>query len=224
MNTRRLRLHGVGALLLAVAIAATACGGERDDGADRVALPTTTAPAAATSAAPRLTVSGSLIRPHDILRDPPEGAWARFTSGSPGETSAAYVVVTNEGGIADRLVGALVEAGTAPTVELHRTVRVGDTVRMEQVTGWEVPAHGGKLTMEPDGNHVMLLNLPGALVTGSHFPLTLMFEKSGAIVVEVEVRAAVRPSMGPAGMDLGCPCDPGGSGDPGALPGLVSGQ
>lgn len=218
MMTRPTRLHGAVVLLLALsAIATTACG---SDGAGRVALPTTTATAVATNVPPHLTVSGSLIRPHDILRDPPEGAWAHFTSGNPGETSAVYIVVTNDGGTADRLVAASVDAGVAGAAELRRTVKVGDTMKLESVTGWDVAANGGKLTMEPGGNHIMLLNLPVALATGFHFPLTLKFEKAGTIVVDVEVRAAARPSMGPAGMDRGCPCGPG---DPSATPGLVAG-
>lgn len=190
--TRSTRCRGAVTLLLALsATAATACG---SDGAGRVALPAApaaTATASATIAAPHIVVSGSLVEIHDLRRDPAEvSAWAHTTPGNPGDTSGAYVVVTNKGGAVDRLVAASVGAGVARTVEMYGTVRVGDTLTVVPVTGWDVAANGGKLTLEPGGNHLVLLNLPAALVAGTRFPLTLKFEKAGAVVVDVEVRAA----------------------------------
>jgi len=140
------------------------------------------------------------------------GVWARSTPGNPNENSAVYAVIANEGGVADHVISASVDVSIAKTVETHRTVKVGDTMKMEPVAGWDVPANG-KLTLEPGGNHIMLLSLPTALKAGTKFPLTLKFEKAGAIVVDVEVRNATGGSMSP-----GSTGTPGAMGTPAAMP------
>lgn len=188
MKTQSTWRRGLVALLAAGAVlGTTACGG---DEAVPVATPAATATATAAAAAspnstaPKISVAG---------------AWARSTPGNPNETSAVYAVITNEGGVADHVISASVDVSIAMTVETHRTVKVGATMKMEPVAGWDVPANG-KLTLEPGGNHIMLLNVPTALKAGTKFPLTLKFEKAGSVVVEVEVRTATGESMAPAGM------------------------
>lgn len=142
------------------------------------------------------------------------GAWARSTPGNPNENSAVYAVIANDGGVGDHVISASVDVSIAKTVETHRTVKVGDTMKMEPVAGWDVPANG-KLTLEPGGNHIMLLNVPTALKVGTKFPLTLKLEKAGTIVVDVEVRTATGESMAPSGMGT-----PGGMGAPSATPAM----
>ena len=57
---------------------------------------------------------------------------------------------------------------------------------MRRVDAVDVPA-GGEAALEPGGDHLMLFGLKSGLETGSGFPLTLLFEKAGAVTVEVRV-------------------------------------
>ena len=82
-------------------------------------------------------------------------------------------------------------------VDADRTVRVGDQMKMEPVTGYDI-APGATLTLEPGGNHIMLLNLPAAMKAGTKIPVTLRFERAPAMTVEFEVRDATGASMTPA--------------------------
>jgi len=116
-------------------------------------------------------------------------AWARATPGNPDENSAAYAVIRNTGSEADRLVGASVEASVARTAEIHQTVREGDSMRMEQVEGWEIPA-GGSLELMPGANHVMLMMLAAQFVPGEVITVTLEFERAGFVDVQVPIKMA----------------------------------
>ena len=60
-------------------------------------------------------------------------------------------------------------------------------MKMQQVMSVEIPA-GGEVKFEPMGYHVMLLNLKQQAKAGEHFPLTLIFEKAGALEVDVVVQ------------------------------------
>lgn len=110
-------------------------------------------------------------------------------SGSASEprmgVSAAYMTLTNRGGIADWLVSA--RCDVAGVVELHESVREGNVVRMRPVPRIEVPA-GGQVTLAPGGLHVMLMELKQELKPGAKVPLVLRFERSGEIGVEAIVR------------------------------------
>jgi hypothetical protein len=60
---------------------------------------------------------------------------------------------------------------------------------MQQVPTVEIPAGGG-VTFAPMAYHVMLLELKdrSLLSDGKRFPLTMHFEKSGDVTVEVTVQ------------------------------------
>lgn len=60
-------------------------------------------------------------------------------------------------------------------------------MQMREVGSIELPA-GEAIALEPGGLHVMLLDLPEPLETGSTFDLTLDFETAPDMVVSVEVR------------------------------------
>jgi copper(I)-binding protein len=112
--------------------------------------------------------------------------YARATP--PGARSGGiYLVVENGGKQSDRLVGAASPA--ARIVEIHEMKMEGSLMRMRPVAGVDVPA-GGKATLAPGGYHVMLSELQAPLVAGTTVPLTLRFEKAGAIDVTVDVEAA----------------------------------
>jgi copper(I)-binding protein len=100
---------------------------------------------------------------------------------------AAYMVLKNKGNEADRLLSA--ETRAAEAVELHESfMDENDVMKMRPVEGGaiEVPA-GGQVELKPGGLHIMLINLAEPLETGTTSPMTLTFEKSGKIEVEVAV-------------------------------------
>ena len=99
-------------------------------------------------------------------------------------TGAAYFVVHNSGTDGDTLVS--VSSPVANKAEMHTHVMFGEVMKMQQVDSVAVPA-GGAATFAPGGNHVMLFGLNKPLVAGESFPLTLTFEKAGAVEVEVKV-------------------------------------
>ena len=52
----------------------------------------------------------------------------------------------------------------------------------------EIPP-GGEAKLAPRGTHVMLMGLKAPLVAGKSFPLTLEFERAGAVEVEAKIQA-----------------------------------
>lgn len=102
-------------------------------------------------------------------------------------TVAAYFIIHNTGSSADRLVS--VDTPIADKAELHQHVMQGDLMKMQPVASVDVPA-GGTVTFAPMAYHVMMVGLKdrSLLQDGKHFPLTLHFEKAGAVPVEVNVQ------------------------------------
>ena len=109
-------------------------------------------------------------------------------------TVAAYFVINNQGKTADRLLG--VDTPIAGEAQLHEHVMQGDMMKMQHVPSVEVPA-GGEVTFAPMAYHVMLLGLKdrSLLVDGKRFPMTLHFEKSGDVTVEVAVQKQAPDTM-----------------------------
>lgn len=111
-------------------------------------------------------------------------AWARPTS-PIATVGAAYMTITNHGMATDRLLGA--SSPVAAEVQLHGTTNDNGVMRMRPVEHLEIAAHGSA-TMDPGGMHFMLIQLAAPLVAGSHFPLTLKFERAGDITVDIVVQ------------------------------------
>ncbi|MFM9485047.1 copper chaperone PCu(A)C [Pseudomonas monachiensis] len=109
-------------------------------------------------------------------------------------TVAAYFVIDNQGQTADRLLS--VDTPIAGEAQLHEHVMQGDMMKMQHVPSVEVPA-GGEVTFAPMAYHVMLLNLKdrSLLTDGKRFPMTLHFEKSGDVTVEVAVQKQAPDAM-----------------------------
>jgi copper(I)-binding protein len=114
-----------------------------------------------------------------------EQPWTR--AAIQGGTGGVFLTIRNAGTAPDRLVSA---SSPLPRVtELHTTLRDGDVMRMQQVQSIEVPA-GGSVALQPGGLHLMLIGLSAPLRPGESVPVTLTFEKAGAITVSVPVQAA----------------------------------
>jgi copper(I)-binding protein len=97
---------------------------------------------------------------------------------------AAYFVISNKGAAPDTLVSA--SSPIADKAELHTHVMLGEVMSMQKVDSVGI-AEGGEAVFAPGGNHVMLFGLKQPLVAGESFPLTLVFEKAGAVEVQVKV-------------------------------------
>lgn len=112
--------------------------------------------------------------------------WAR-PSPMMAEMGAVYMVIVNNGNEADALVE--VTSSIAKTVEIHQTVQEGDVMKMQPVPGQrlEIPAHG-TVELKPGGYHIMLIGLEHPLQPGENITLTLRFEQSGEMTIEVPVR------------------------------------
>ena len=140
---------------------------------------------------PRLLVLAALLAPTVLfahgfhkgdmsVRHP----WTRATP--PGASVAAgYLEIRNGAGEPDRLVGAA--TALAERVELHVLVREGSVVKMREVKSLDIPG-GERLLLAPRGSHLMLVNIKRPFAAGERIPLTLRFEKSGALEVELEVQ------------------------------------
>ena len=102
-------------------------------------------------------------------------------------TVAAYFVIHNTGSTTDRLLSA--DTPIAGGAELHQHVMQGDLMKMQPVTD-VVVAPGATVTFGPMAYHVMLVDITdrSLLQDGKRFPMTLHFEKAGAVPVEVNVQ------------------------------------
>ncbi len=102
---------------------------------------------------------------------------------------AGYLKLANKGPV-DRLVAA--SSPAAGTVEIHSMSMEGDVMKMRQVDAIEL-ATGQTVELKPGGYHLMLMGLKAPLKVGDKFPLTLKFEKSGEVVVRVNVEEPKQP-------------------------------
>lgn len=103
-------------------------------------------------------------------------------------TSAAYLTIRNDGGETDRLLEA--SSPAADRVGLHVSLMEGGTMRMRPVDRLDIPP-GETVAMTPGaGLHLMMEGLHEPLREGASVPLTLTFERAGAVQVAAEV---VRP-------------------------------
>ena len=108
---------------------------------------------------------------------------------APGaRTGAVYLrLIRNPGKSADRLVSATTPI--AARVELHNSsIDATGVMRMREIDAIEVPASTDVSIRHGGGLHLMLIDLQAPLKNGDRFPLTLRFERSGAVEVKVWVQ------------------------------------
>ncbi|GCD98263.1 copper chaperone PCu(A)C [Embleya hyalina] len=111
---------------------------------------------------------------------------------SSGDVAAGYLIVQNDGDTADRLLS--VASPLSGEVMLHRTS--GNS--MQHVPGLDVPAHG-KGVLARGGNHIMFMNPNKSVKKGDTVPLTLTFQHTGPVTVQVPVLGVTeRPGDAPA--------------------------
>jgi hypothetical protein len=108
--------------------------------------------------------------------------------------AAYFAALANTGSNPDRLLGATTPV--AARVELHTmAVDAQGVMRMREIDGIALAPHA-RIEMGPgSGMHLMLVGLKEPLKDGSSFPMTLRFERAGAVEVTVVVEAS-NPSAG----------------------------
>lgn len=121
---------------------------------------------------------------------------AKSTSG------AAFMVVMNHSGADDRLIGA--SSDVADKVELHsHTSDDNGVMRMGEIEGGVAIAADDMHAFKRGGDHLMFMGLKGPLEQGAMVPVTLEFEKAGAVEIEVMVDQDRKPNHGKMEHDHG---------------------
>lgn len=113
---------------------------------------------------------------------------------STAKTGAAFISLMNMSGVDDRLIDAA--SPVAKRVELHTHKETDGVMQMIHVKEGFPVAAGDMLMMERGSNHVMFMGLNGALEQGAMVPVTLTFEKAGAIEIMVPVDLERKPAKG----------------------------
>lgn len=109
------------------------------------------------------------------------------------DVAAAYGVITCHCDTTDRLVS--VAVGGAAKSELHATTSGDDgVVAMRRLDDGIAIDPGTPLVLEPGGLHIMITGLEERPMAGDRIPVTLVFEKAGA--VDVVFPVAARPAAG----------------------------
>lgn len=149
----RIRPFAAAAFLAAAAVALTGC---------TPSTTTATPDPAAASAAESVTV---------------ENAWVKAADSG---MSAAFGEINNAGEVDVTIVSVASPASTA--LELHETVEneTGEMTMRQKGGGFTI-APGETLTLEPGGDHIMLMDLPEPVVAGDEVSLTLTFSDDSTL-------------------------------------------
>ena len=112
--------------------------------------------------------------------------WARASSHPvPSNIAGAFLGITNKGPGDDRLISA--RSTAAESIELYGIKVVGPDIEMRPMqAGLAVPA-GLTMTLKPRGYHLLLRDVSAPLQKGTTVPITLTFEKAGALTVDFAV-------------------------------------
>ncbi len=111
-------------------------------------------------------------------------AWIRE---APANTMvlAGYIMIDNSDDHKHQLLGA--SSSVFEWIEMHRTVHDGNIVRMVPLDSLTL-APGGRLVMEPGGNHLMLMNPNTQLRAGDEVTITLRFQDGLELTVPFQVK------------------------------------
>ncbi len=106
----------------------------------------------------------------DISSVTVKNAWVRQNI-PPQSMTAAYLAIHNEG-----MATALISASTpaAKVAEIHVMTTDGNIMRMKKIDRLPIP-EDGSATLQPGGNHLMLIGLRRNLAPGDSLALTLTF-------------------------------------------------
>ena len=151
----------------------------RRAGALSIALAAALALAACTTAAEPDAASAATMAESVVASD----VWIKAADDG---MTAAFGTLANEGDEPVRVVGVASSAATA--MELHETVEddSGQMI-MREVDGFDV-APGEALTLEPGGDHLMVMGLTAPIVAGDDVVVTLTFDDGSTLEVTATAR------------------------------------
>ncbi|MGE3141739.1 MAG: copper chaperone PCu(A)C [Hyphomonadaceae bacterium] len=102
---------------------------------------------------------------------------------------AAYLRIRNDGPAADRLVAA--SSPAAERIDLYETrVDAAGGAHAYSIAGGVPIAGEGEVRFAPGGLHLKLIDLAAPLREGDRVPITLTFERTGAVQYEAIVTRA----------------------------------
>lgn len=112
--------------------------------------------------------------------------WVRGSSRAlPSSAAGAFLSITNKGPDHDRLVAA--SSPLAERIELYGIKVVEADIEMRPLAAGLAIQAGHTTTLKPRGYHLLLQGLTAPLAKGSTLPVTLTFEKAGAVALEFAV-------------------------------------
>ncbi|MBE0454328.1 MAG: copper chaperone PCu(A)C [Roseovarius sp.] len=103
-------------------------------------------------------------------------------------TGAAFMLIDNIGDADDRLVGAA--SPVAQMVQIHTHREEDGVMKMLHLTEGLPIGAGDSVILERGGHHLMFMGLTESFEQGKEIPLTLIFEKSGEITLDIPVDLA----------------------------------
>ena len=112
-----------------------------------------------------------------------EDYWVKSSEMSvAGGMTAVYGTITNNSGRDVVLLGGSTEA--AGVVEVHEMTMIDGQMKMQKIDGGLTIPAGKSVVLEPGGNHLMLLELTGAIEPGGQISVTLDFEGTQDVTLE----------------------------------------
>ena len=115
-----------------------------------------------------------------------DDAWVRATvAGQPSTGAFMHITSSTDSKLVE------VRSAVAKTVQIHESKMQNDVMSMQPVTSVALPA-GKSVAIEPEGYHVMLIDLVNQVKAGDQVPLTLIVEDSKGVKELIEVKAEAR--------------------------------
>ncbi len=111
-------------------------------------------------------------------------SWSRATPGGA-KVGGGYLTIANKGTAPDRLIGGT--SDVADKVEVHEMSMANGVMTMRALDGGLTIEPGKTVSLAPGGLHLMLLGLKAPLKQGQAVPVTLTFEKAGAVKLSLDV-------------------------------------
>lgn len=108
-----------------------------------------------------------------------------------GGMTAVFGTITNNSSSDITLTGA--EAEVAGLVEIHEMAMINGEMVMQEIDGGLVIPAGKSVSLEPGGNHIMLMELTQAVEAGEEISVTLRFDGADALTINGIV---AKPSEG----------------------------
>ncbi|MGX4801874.1 copper chaperone PCu(A)C [Bradyrhizobium guangdongense] len=111
-------------------------------------------------------------------------AWSRATP-KGAKVAGGYLTIENHGTAPDRLLSA--SSPAAATVEIHQMTLQDGIMTMRQFEQGLMIPQGEVVTLAPGGSHIMFISLAAPFEEGQRIPVTLNFQRSGAIETTFDV-------------------------------------